>query len=45
VPSYGTLAAYVFFTATGEQFDPAVVKRKRRASSADRTLILEKTPE
>ena len=28
LPSYETLAAYVFFTATGEEFDPAAINRK-----------------
>lgn len=28
LPAYETLAAYVFFTATGEEFDPAAINRK-----------------
>ncbi|MDA0766633.1 MAG: site-specific DNA-methyltransferase [Verrucomicrobia bacterium] len=28
LPTYETLAAYVFFTATGEEFNPVAIKRK-----------------
>lgn len=28
LPTYETLAAYVFFTATGEEFDPSAIDRK-----------------
>lgn len=28
LPAYETLAAYVFFTATGEEFDPAAIQRE-----------------
>jgi adenine-specific DNA-methyltransferase len=45
LPAYEMLASYVFFTATGEQFDPAAVKRKTgfigRSKAYDVYLIYE----